>query len=92
VVTGETLADSFAPSPWFPPLIQRLISVGEKAGALDTSLIKAADYIDKELPRALQQAFKVFEALVIAIMGALIVVSALALLMPILEIRSQLGR
>jgi type II secretory pathway component PulF len=92
VVTGETLADSFAPSPWFPPLIQRLISVGEKAGALDTSLLKAADYLDKELPRTLQQAFKVFEALVIAIMGALIVVSALALLMPILEIRSQLGR
>jgi type IV pilus assembly protein PilC len=92
VVTGETLTDSFAPSPWFPPLIQRLISVGEKAGALDTSLLKAADYLDKELPRSLQQAFKVLEALVIAVMGAMIAISALSLLMPILEMRSHLGR
>jgi type II secretory pathway component PulF len=91
VVTGETLTASFALSPWFPPLIQRLIAVGEKTGNLDTSLQKAAQYLDEELPRDLQQAFKVLEALVITILGGLIAVAALSLLLPILQIRSQLG-
>jgi type IV pilus assembly protein PilC len=91
VVTGETLASSFALSPWFPPLIQRLIAVGEKTGSLDTSLLKAAQYLDAELPRDLQQAFKVLEAVVIAVLGGLIAVAALSLLLPILQIRSQLG-
>ncbi len=91
VVTGETLTASFALSPWFPPLIQRLIAVGEKTGNLDTALLKAAQYLDEELPRDLQQAFKVLEAVVIAVLGGLIAVAALSLLLPILQMRSQLG-
>ncbi len=91
VVTGATLTESFRLSPWFPPLIQRLVAVGEKAGSLDTTLLKAAEYYDRELPRALQQAFKILEAVIIAVMGALIAIAALSLLLPILQIRSQLG-
>jgi type II secretory pathway component PulF len=91
VVTGETLTASFAPSPWFPPLIQRLIAVGEKTGNLDTTLMKAAQYLDAELPRDLQRAFKIFDALVLIILGGLIVVAVMSLLMPILQMRGELA-
>lgn len=91
VVTGETLTASFAPSPWFPPLIQRLIAVGEKTGSLDTTVMKAAQYLDAELPRDLQKAFKIFDALVLLILGALIVVAVMSLLMPILQMRGDLA-
>jgi type IV pilus assembly protein PilC len=90
VTTGQSLADSFAGSKHFPPLIQRLISVGEKAGNLDVTVVKAADYLDKEIPRALKQAFTLLEAIIIAILGALIAIFALALLLPILQLRNQL--
>jgi type II secretory pathway component PulF len=90
VTSGETLASSFAKTLWFPPLIQRLIAVGEKTGRLDESVMKAAEYLDKEIPRALKQAFMILEVVIIAVLGALIALFALALLLPILELRSQL--
>jgi type II secretory pathway component PulF len=91
VATGESLTESFAAADRFPPLIKRLIAVGEKTGSLDQSLLKASDYLDKELPRALQRAFTVFEALVVVLLGVLVCVAALSLLLPIMEIRARVG-
>ncbi|MFH1842648.1 MAG: type II secretion system F family protein [bacterium] len=90
VTGGETLTGSFALTKHFPPLVTRLISVGEKSGSLDSTVVKAAEYYDKELPRALKQAFTVLEAIIIAVLGGLVVLFALALLMPIFEMRSQI--
>ncbi|MBM4117537.1 type II secretion system F family protein [bacterium] len=90
IVTGDTLAHAFADSPHFPPLLKRLIGVGEQAGSLDKSLAKAAEYLDKELPRALKRLFTLLEAAIIVVLGALIAISALAMLLPIFQIQSQL--
>jgi type II secretory pathway component PulF len=90
VTTGQTLAEGFSESVWFPPLIQRLVAVGEKTGRLDETLQKAADYLDKEIPRALKQAFTLLEAIIIAVLGALIAISALSILLPIFELRGSL--
>ncbi len=91
VTTGETLAQSFAESSWFPALIQRLVAVGEQSGSLDSTLLKAAEFLDKEIPRALQKAFTLFEAVVMIALGAMIALFALSLLLPILQMRSQVG-
>ncbi len=85
VATGETLTDSFADADTFPPLIQRLVAVGEKTGSLDNSLMRASQYLDKEIPRDLKKAFTVFEGIIIAVMGVVVCVAAMALLMPIMQ-------
>lgn len=90
VMTGETLAGAFAHTTFFPPLILRLIAVGEQAGQLDTTLGKAAEYLDRELPRALKQTFTALEAVMIVVLGGLIAVAALSVLLPILNLRSAL--
>jgi len=91
VASGENLTTSFADAKTFPLLIQRLISVGEMTGSLDRSLMKASEYLDREIPRDLKKAFTFFEAIVIAILGALVCVAALSLLMPIMSIRADMG-
>ncbi len=91
VETGESLVESFSAAKVFPPLIQRLIAVGEKTGSLDTSLLMASEYLDKEIPRALKKAFMIFEAMVIAILGILVCVAALSILMPIMQIKAQMS-
>ncbi len=88
VAGGETLTAAFADADLFPPLVQRLVSVGEKTGSLDTSLRKASEYLDKEIPRDLKKAFTIFEAVIIAILGVMVCVAALALLMPIMSIKA----
>jgi type II secretory pathway component PulF len=87
VASGESLTEGFRDAPVFPPLIQRLVSVGEATGSLDTSLLRASQHLDREIPRDLKKAFTVFEAVIIAILGVLVCVAALSLLMPIMQIR-----
>lgn len=90
VATGETLQQAFAEADVFPPLMQRLVSVGEKTGSLDTSLRQASEYLDREIPRDLKKAFTIFEAVIITILGVMVCVAALSLLMPIMQIKSSL--
>jgi len=90
VATGETLRASISQTTLFPPLIQRLIGVGEKTGSLDQTMEKASAYYDREIPRALQRAFSLFQALVVVALGVLVCLAALSLLMPIMEIRARM--
>jgi len=90
VATGETLQQAFAEADVFPPLMQRLVSVGEKTGSLDTSLKQASEYLDREIPRDLKKAFTIFEAVIITILGVMVCVAALSLLMPIMQIKGSL--
>jgi type IV pilus assembly protein PilC len=89
VMTGETLAASFAQSPNFPPLIKRLVGVGENTGQLDSTLLKATEYLDREIPQALKRAFTILDALIVTILGGLIAIAAISILLPILQMRGQ---
>ncbi len=91
VATGESLQDAFADARTFPPLVQRLVAVGEKTGSLDASLQHASDHLDRELPRDLKKAFTVFEAVIIAVLGVIVCVAALSLLMPIMQIKAGMS-
>jgi type II secretory pathway component PulF len=91
VATGESLQEAFVDAQVFPPLIQRLIAVGEKTGSLDGSMQQASAYLDREIPRDLKKAFSIFEALIIAALGAMVCIAALSLLMPIMQIRATMG-
>jgi len=86
VATGQSLTEAFGQTDLFPPLVMRLVSVGERTGSLDVSLRKVSDHLDKEIPRDLKKAFTIFEGVVIAVLGVLVCVAALALLMPIMSV------
>ncbi len=90
VIGGQTLAAAFDKSTYFPPLVKRLIIVGESAGNLDVTLAKAGEYMDAELPRALKKFFTIMDAAIIALLGVLIAVAALAMLLPIFSIQGEL--
>ncbi len=46
--------------------------------------------MDQELPRALKKFFSIMDAVIIAILGALIAVAALSMLLPIFSIQGAL--
>ncbi|MFT5234004.1 MAG: type II secretory pathway component PulF [Candidatus Krumholzibacteriia bacterium] len=86
VASGQSLTEAFEDANLFPPLVMRLVAVGERTGSLDVSLRKVSDHLDKEIPRDLKKAFTIFEGVVIAVLGVLVCVAALALLMPIMSV------
>ncbi|MBK8167093.1 MAG: type II secretion system F family protein [bacterium] len=90
VASGLSLTEAFSGADTFPPLVQRMIAVGERTGSLDKSLLTVSAHLDKELPRDLKKAFTVFEGLVLVLLGAMVCLAALSLLMPIMSIRATL--
>lgn len=90
VASGMSLTEAFATADVFPPLIQRMIAVGERTGSLDRVLLLVSRQLDKELPRDLKRTFTLFEGLVLVLLGAMVCVAALSMLMPIMSIRTQL--
>jgi type II secretory pathway component PulF len=90
VSSGMSLTEAFASADTFPPLVQRMIAVGERTGSLDKVLLTVSRHIDKELPRDLKKAFTVFEGLVLVLLGAMVCLASLSLLMPIMSIRSAM--
>lgn len=89
VATGESLQKAFADADAFPPMMQRLVSVGEKTGSLDTSMKQASQYLDREIPRDLKKAFTIFEAVIIGVLGVMVCVAALSLIMPIMQMKAS---
>jgi type II secretory pathway component PulF len=90
VASGMSLTEAFAGADTFPPLVQRMIAVGERTGSLDKVMLLVSRQIDKELPRDLKRAFTVFESLVLVLLGAMVCLAALSLLMPIMSIRPNM--
>ncbi|MCP5103643.1 MAG: type II secretion system F family protein [bacterium] len=91
VEQGGTIFESLKQEETFPPLVLRMIQVGESTGKLDTSLQKVSQYYDREVPAAIARMFAVFEPMLIIVMGGVVLFIALAIFMPIYKLTSTIG-
>jgi len=83
VEQGERLAAMAARVGYFPPLVIRLLIIGEETGSLDETLDKAAGYFDTEVAEGVRLAFQVLEPLIKVALACLLVFVALAVLLPL---------
>jgi len=79
---GEKISSSLDVSKDFPPLVVRMIGVGEETGTLAQSLNKVSGFYDKEIPRAVKKIFALFEPMMIIAMGMVVGFIAMGVLMP----------
>ena len=88
VRNGETLADPLARAEVFPAMVTRMISVGEKTGALETMLLKISDFYDSEVGTMVDSLTSLIEPMLIGMMGLVVGSIVIALFMPILMLSS----
>lgn len=88
---GESIAQPLIKSGVFPPMVTRMISVGEQTGELEKMLGKIADFYDEEVDAALAGLTSMIEPLIIAFMGIVIGGIVVALFLPIIKITQLLG-
>ena len=86
---GENIADPLAQSKAFPPMVTRMIAVGEKTGELERMLSKIADFYENEVDAAVTGLTSLIEPLIIGILGIVIGGIVIALFLPVFKI-SQL--
>ena len=63
------LANSFKETSEFPPLVTRMVGVGETSGSLEATVAKVSEYYDSEVPKAINQVFALMEPLLLLVMG-----------------------
>jgi type IV pilus assembly protein PilC len=88
---GESLMGPLSESPVFPPMVTRMIGIGEKTGSLETLLEKISEFYDEQVSATVKQLTSLIEPVMIAVMGILVGTIVLAIFLPIFELQKQLA-
>jgi len=88
VRAGQPLAEPLVAAGVFPPMVTRMISVGEKTGALETLLAKISDFYDSEVDATVSALTSLIEPLLIILLGVVVGSIAIALYLPIFSMSS----
>jgi general secretion pathway protein F len=91
VRAGQTLAQSMAKQQIFPLLAMEMIGVGEESGNLSAMLNQVAKTYEGEVKNAVGIFLSVFEPVLILLMVGVIAILAIAVLLPIVNLNSQIG-
>jgi type IV pilus assembly protein PilC len=88
---GESLAIPLAQSPVFPPMVTRMIGIGEKTGSLEILLEKISEFYDEQVRATVKQLTSLIEPIMITVMGVMVGTICLAVFLPIFELQKQLA-
>jgi type IV pilus assembly protein PilC len=89
---GETLSEPLAHSKVFPPMVTRMIGIGEKSGALEALLEKISEFYDQQVKATVEGLTSMIEPIMIGIMGIVVGGIVLAIFMPIFDIQKSLSK
>ncbi len=89
---GDSLSDPFAKSKVFPPMVTKMMGIGERSGALDTLLEKISEFYDQQVEADVKGLTSMIEPIMIGMMGFMVGGIVLAVFLPIFELQKQLGR
>ncbi len=88
---GENITTPLMRAKVFPPLVVRMISVGEQTGELEKMLTKIADFYDDQVDAAVAGITSLIEPLIIAFLGIVIGGIVICMFMPIFQLSTLVG-
>jgi type IV pilus assembly protein PilC len=91
VRNGNMLSEPLSKSTVFPPMVVRMIAIGEKSGALEALLEKIAEFYDSQVKATIKSLTSLIEPLLICFMGGIVGVVILSVFLPILNIIGELS-
>jgi type IV pilus assembly protein PilC len=88
---GETMAGPLRQSAVFPPVVVQMIAVGEATGALDTMLLKVADFYEEEVDAAVAGVMALLEPLMVGFLGLVVGGIVIAMYLPMFDLIGKLS-
>ena len=85
VSEGSSLRAALESAKHFPPMLLHMVASGEKSGQLDTMLDKVSKYQQAEVERTVTTLVRLFEPLMLIIMGGIVMFIVMAVLVPIMN-------
>ena len=89
IESGKNLTQSFQQTGIFPPLVVRMLKVGEATGQLDQALLNVSYFYDRDVKDSIKKVQVMIEPTMTIILGALLGWVMLSVLSPIYDIISK---
>ena len=90
VEKGQNISSVLGRFPsMFPPMFCQMVSVGEKTGSLDKTLLNVVNFYQKEVDRAVKSLLSILEPLLIVFLGGAVGIIIAAVLLPMYQMTSS---
>jgi type IV pilus assembly protein PilC len=90
IAEGKNMTIAFADLGLFPPLIIRMLRIGETTGALDTALLNVSYFYNREVRESISKVQAMIEPALTILLGALLGWVMLAVLGPVYDSLSKM--
>ncbi|WP_341676154.1 type II secretion system F family protein [Niveibacterium sp. SC-1] len=90
VSEGQQLTQAFAGAALFPPLVIRMLRVGETTGALDAALANVGYFYERDVRESILRLQAMLEPLLTVVLGGLLMWVMLSVLGPIYDIITRM--
>jgi type IV pilus assembly protein PilC len=90
IADGRGLSESFQSLALFPPLVIRMLRVGETTGALDEALDNVTFFYNREVLDSIENGLRILEPLLTAILGLLLGGILVSVLLPVYDLIGNL--
>ncbi len=91
VRNGQLLSEPLSQNKVFPPMVVRMIAIGERTGALEALLEKIAEFYDSQVKAAIKSLTSLIEPILITFMGVIVGGVVLSVFLPILDVVGKLS-
>ncbi len=88
VSEGSSLRVALETVGYFPPMFLHMVASGEASGQLDAMLDRVATYQQAEVERIVTTLIRLFEPMMLLVMGGLVMFIVMAILLPILNMNT----
>ena len=90
ISSGESLSEAFRNLGLFPPLVLRMMRVGENTGALDTALLNISYFYKRDVRESIDKALKLLEPTMTLVLGAILALILFSVLTPIYDMLGKI--
>jgi type IV pilus assembly protein PilC len=88
--SGESLTEAFRSLGMFPPLVLRMLRLGETTGSLDTALLNISYFYNRDVKEAVDKGLKLLGPLTTVILASILLSIMVATLLPVYDILGKL--
>lgn len=89
IAEGKSLTEGFQSVGLFPPLVLRMLRVGEATGGLDTALKNVSYFYTRDVKEAIEAVQRLIEPLTILVIGSILVMTLMPVFGPIYDAISK---
>ncbi|MEO8409713.1 MAG: type II secretion system F family protein [Propionivibrio sp.] len=90
IVEGQNVTAAFHSIGFFPPLVIRMLRVGEATGALDDALINVSYFYNRDVKESVERVQQLIEPMLTVVLGLLLGWIMLSVLGPVYDVISKI--